>query len=240
MSVHERAQAPLNQSRAVFPHVTTEEIGIEGFSQEVFTATLALIGGVIVIAALFSGLIERSGLPQVAVFLALGAMLGPVGLGLLDIELDSPIPRTVAPLSLVLVLFTDAVSLSMAEVRRHLLLAFLVLGPGTLLSAVLIALAAWWMLDVAPAGAAILGAALATTDPVLLRGLLRGRDLPQAVRQALRLESGLNDAVLLPVVLAAMLILSQGGALISCTGCAWGSICSCSVRVRGWPWRWSR
>ncbi|HLA74823.1 MAG TPA: cation:proton antiporter, partial [Gammaproteobacteria bacterium] len=186
---------------------------MEGFSPEVFTATLALIGCVIVIAALFSGLIERSGMPQVAVFLAMGAMLGPMGLGLLDIRLDSPILRTVATLSLVLVLFTDAVSLSMAEVRRHGLLAFLVLGPGTLLSAVLIALAAWWLLDLTPAGAAILGAALASTDPVLLRGLLRGHDLPQAVRQALRLESGLNDVVLLPVVLAAMLILSQGSSL---------------------------
>ncbi len=186
---------------------------MDGFSHEVFMATLALIGGVIVIAALLSGLIERSGLPQVGVFMALGAMLGPAGLGLLDITLDSPILRTVATLSLVLVLFTDAVSLNIAEVKRHGMLAFLVLGPGTLLSASLIALAGWWLLDLAPAAAAILGAALASTDPVLLRGLLRGRELPQAVRQALRLESGLNDVVLLPVVLVAMAILVQASAL---------------------------
>jgi len=35
------------------------------FSPKIFTATLALIGAVIVIAALLSRLIERSGLPQV-------------------------------------------------------------------------------------------------------------------------------------------------------------------------------
>ncbi len=51
-----------------------------GFSTEAFVAALAMIGIVIVVSALLSGLIERSGLPQVAVFLAIGAALGPAGL----------------------------------------------------------------------------------------------------------------------------------------------------------------
>ena len=143
------------------------------FSPEFFVVTLALIGVVIIVAALLSGFIDRSDVPQVGVFLALGAMLGPAGLQLLDVALDSPILRVVATISLALVLFTDAVSLSIAEIRRHRLLAFLVVGPGTLLSAVLIALAAWLILDFSPASAVITGAALASTDPVMLRGLLR-------------------------------------------------------------------
>jgi Kef-type K+ transport system membrane component KefB len=59
---------------------------MEVFSPKLFSATLALIGAVIIIAALLSGLIERSGVSQVAVFLALGAILGPAGLGLLDLS----------------------------------------------------------------------------------------------------------------------------------------------------------
>ncbi len=184
---------------------------MEFFNPHFFVLTLALVGVVIIIAALLSGLIDRSDLPQIGVFLALGAMLGPAGLGLLDITLESPILRIVATLSLVLVLFTDAVGLSIAEVRRHGALAFRVLGPGTLLSAGLIALAGWLMLGLPLAGAAILGAALASTDPVMLRGLLRRPGLPGPVRLALRLESGLNDAVLLPVVLLAMPFLGHGG-----------------------------
>ena len=42
------------------------------FSAESLAAALAIIGIVIIVSALLSGLIERSGLPQVAVFLALG------------------------------------------------------------------------------------------------------------------------------------------------------------------------
>ncbi|GAB4465683.1 MAG: hypothetical protein OHK0029_36500 [Armatimonadaceae bacterium] len=184
---------------------------MQPLSAEVFASVLALVGIVIVLAALLSGFIERNNFPQVAVFLALGAVLGPSGLGLLDVTLDSPILRIVATLSLALVLFTDAVSLSIPEVRRHSGLAMLVLGPGTLSCAALVALGAWFLLKLPPAAAVILGAALASTDPVLLRGLLRRPDIPQAARLALRLESGLNDVILLPIVLVAMLFLPNAG-----------------------------
>ncbi len=169
-----------------------------------FLATLSLIGVVIIVAALLSGLIERSGVPQVGVLLALGAVLGPYGLRLIDTRLDSPVLRAVSTLSLVLVLFTDALSLDLAQIRRHIRLTLLVLGPGTLLSAVLVTLMAGFLLGLSWPAAAVLGAALASTDPVLLRGLLRRTDLPGPARQALRLESGLNDIVLLPIVLVAM------------------------------------
>jgi sodium/hydrogen antiporter len=177
-------------------------------SPEIFLSTLALIGAVIVVSALLSGFVERSGLPQVIVFLALGAVIGPAGLKLIDAGVDSPILRVVATLSLVLVLFTDAVSLDLKEIRERKLLAVLVVGPGTIVSALLIALVGHWLLGLSFPLAAILGAALASTDPVLLRGFLRRPSLSPGVRQALRLESGMNDAVLLPIVLVAMAALS--------------------------------
>lgn len=171
---------------------------------EYLIAGLALIGIVIVVSALLSGLIDRTGLPQVAVFIAIGAALGPAGLGVFNTTLESPVLRVVATLSLTLVLFTDAVGLNITEVRRNAGLAFRMLGPGTIFCAALTALAAWWLLKIPAPSAAILGAALASTDPVLLRGLLRRRDLPVEAKQALQLESGLNDVVLLPIVVIAI------------------------------------
>jgi len=176
---------------------------------EKLVAGLALIGIVIIVSALLSGLVDRSGLPQVAVFIFIGAALGPGGLGVFDMQLESPVLRVAATLSLTLVLFTDAVTLNMKEAKRHAGLAFRMLGPGTLVCAALTALAAWWLLGIAPAPAAILGAALASTDPVLLRGLLRRRDISPTARQALQLESGLNDAVLLPIVVVAIVLTGQ-------------------------------
>lgn len=177
---------------------------MSGFGADSLVAGLAIIGIVIVVSALLSGLIDKSGLPQVAVFIGIGAALGPAGLGVFNMTLDSPVLRVVATLSLTLVLFTDAVTLNISEVKRNANLAFRMLGPGTIVCAALTAIAAWWLLHIPPAAAAILGAALASTDPVLLRGLLRRRDIPGTARQALQLESGLNDAVLLPIVVVAM------------------------------------
>ena len=177
---------------------------------EHFTTTIALVGIVIVIASLLSGVIERTGLPLVAIFLGVGFVLGPTGLGLIDIGLESPVLQTLAVLGLALVLFSDAVTLETGEIRAQKRLTWRMLGPGTLIPAVLIALVGWWLLDIAPAAAAILGAALASTDPVILRSLVRSRALPLKVRTALRVESGMNDVVLLPIVVLGMLLLRDG------------------------------
>src|SRR2546423_15596419 len=98
--------------------------GMNDFSAESFVAALAIIGVVIIISALLSGLIERSGLPQVAVFLGLGVALGPFGLRLLNISLDSTTFRIVATLSLAPLLFSNAVSPHIAEMKRPWALAF--------------------------------------------------------------------------------------------------------------------
>ena len=50
-----------------------------------FLSSLALIAIVLVAAALLSSVLERGGVPIAAVVLALGAVLGPLGLGLLDV-----------------------------------------------------------------------------------------------------------------------------------------------------------
>jgi NhaP-type Na+/H+ or K+/H+ antiporter len=139
-------------------------------------------------------------------------MLGPAGIGVVEFPLRSESLEVLATLALVLVLFSDAISVDLSEVRQQRRLAALILGPGTILPAALIAVGAWRLLELPPAAAAILGAALASTDPVLLRTLVRSPALPPPARLALRLESGINDVILLPIVVLAIVALGQGGA----------------------------
>ena len=171
---------------------------------EAMVVMFALMGLVIIVSALLSGFIERSNFPPVAAFLGIGAVLGPHGLGVLNIGLDTPILRVVATLSLALVLFTDALTIDLKQIREHARIALIILGPGTLLVAALITAAAVGVLGLTWPTAAVLAASLASTDLVLLRGLLRRPDLPPAARSALRLESSMNDVVLLPIVLIGM------------------------------------
>lgn len=174
-----------------------------------FVPTVALIGIVIIVASLASGIIERVGFPLVGAFLLLGATLGPSGFGLVDVQLGSPSLQVLATLGLVLVLFTDAVSMDTREIRQRVRLAVVVLGPGTLVPAFLVAVAAHYLLQLPLAAAAIVGAAISSTDPVLLRAVIRSPELPPTARVALRLESGMNDVALLPVVVLATLALQS-------------------------------
>jgi NhaP-type Na+/H+ or K+/H+ antiporter len=175
---------------------------------ESLPAALALIGIVILVSSLLSGVIERTGIPQVAIFLILGAVLGPAGLDLVQLGLESPTLEWIATLGLVLVLFTDAIAMDFSEIRRPRRLLLLILGPATVIPAALIALAAWLLLDLSPLLSLILGAALASTDPVMLRTLTRRSSLPALVREGLRLEGGINDVVLLPIIVLSILALS--------------------------------
>jgi sodium/hydrogen antiporter len=179
---------------------------------EDFITTVALVGIVILVASLLSGAIERTGFPIVAAFLALGAILGPHGLGIVSIGFESPALHVIAMLALALVLFSDAVTIDVTQVRTRKPLLWRLLGPGTLFPAAILAFAARSMLGMSWPMAAILGAALASTDPVLLRSVLRFPRFPLVPRIALRIETGMNDVVLLPIVVVSVLLLQTSNA----------------------------
>src|SRR4026207_329286 len=79
---------------------------------------------------LLSGSMVDSGVPLVAVFLGLGLLLGPIGLGFVDVRFGSPELHAVSTLALAMVLFSDAVTLETSELGRRKPLLFRPLGPG--------------------------------------------------------------------------------------------------------------
>jgi NhaP-type Na+/H+ or K+/H+ antiporter len=176
---------------------------------------LALIATVLTLAALASGVVERAPLSFPMIFLGLGFALGPTGLGLIDMSIHSPVLEVIAIVSLALVLFLDAVKMQMDELRREWVVPVLSLGPGTLLIIAGIATAAHFIVGTSVVQSLLLGAILASTDPVVLRDVLRDPRIPRSVRQALGVEAGMNDIVVLPVVLIliAVLTASMGGFL---------------------------
>ncbi len=177
---------------------------------ESFITSVGLIGIVIVVSVLLSGMVERTGFPLVAVFLLIGAAMGPWGLGIADFGFDSPDLHVLAMLGLALLLFSDAVTLDTKKLKARKRMLWRLLVPGTLVPATVTALSAWLLLGLSAPLSAIIGAALASTDPVLLRTVLRSKALPEAPRIALRLETGMNDVVLLPIVILSMLLLPGG------------------------------
>src|SRR5688500_3698504 len=161
----------------------------------------ALVAVVLTVAALGAGLVERAPLSFPMIFLGLGFLLGTHGFKVRACDVHSPALEAIATLTLALVLFLDAVNLEFARERKEWLVPALSLGPGTLLIVCIVAGAGIFLLDMPPLIAFLLGAVLSSTDPVVLRDVVRDRRLPSSVRQALKVEAGTNDVVVLPLVI---------------------------------------
>jgi NhaP-type Na+/H+ or K+/H+ antiporter len=133
-------------------------------------------------------------------FAGIGLLIGPV-LGLLEIEQDPEVPTLLLEAALVMVLFADASSLDVRRWTREAGLAGRLLGLGlplTMLVGALVALLLvpgmeFWQ-------AALVGVILAPTDAALGQAVVSNMRVPAVIRNALNVESGLNDGLALPFV----------------------------------------
>jgi NhaP-type Na+/H+ or K+/H+ antiporter len=144
----------------------------------------ALIAVVLIIAGLASGLVERAPLSFPIIFLGLGFLLGEHGLGFLEFGPESASLEAVATLTLAMVLCLEAVRIGNIGMGGAGFVPILSLGPGTVVIVAVIAAGSFFLLDVSVIEALLLGTILASTDPVVLRDVVREERIPSSVRQA--------------------------------------------------------
>ena len=169
---------------------------------EFLEGPLAAFGLLLVAGALISGLAGRSFLSLTAVFVVAGFALGEGGAELLEFDPTSGFVQVVAVVALVLILFRDGIDVDeeMLQQEWHLPLRKLALAMP--LTAVLIALATHALTDLGWTQSFLVGALLSPTDPVLSSAIVSDPRVPRLIRHSLNLESGLNDGLALPAVLA--------------------------------------
>lgn len=168
------------------------------------------MGLLAVAVAATSGILERTPFNPPLLALVLGVLLGPAVLGLVEIPpgTDQDVLHTGARLLLGIGLMGVALRYPLDEMRRRLpgiLLLLLVVLP---LMTATVAVGAMWTLGLPLGTAAVIGAVLAPTDPVLASSVVTGapaeRDIPDRLRQLLSIESGANDGLAVPFVLLAI------------------------------------
>ncbi|CAN5681638.1 cation:proton antiporter [soil metagenome] len=161
----------------------------------------ALVAVVLTIAGLASGFVERAPLSFPIIFLGLGFLLGGHGLGILEFGPESALLETVATLTLAMVLCLEAVRIGNIGMGGAGFVPILSLGPGTVVTVAVIAVGSYLLLGVSVIEALLLGTILTSTDPVVLRDVVKEERIPSSVRQALNIEAGTNDIVVLPTLL---------------------------------------
>jgi sodium/hydrogen antiporter len=176
---------------------------------EAIDTTLLVLGGLLVVGALAAGLARRSFLSLTAVFVLAGFALGEGGLEVLDFDPRADFVTTLAVVALIVILFRDGLEAEAEMIQKawHLPLLKLVLAMP--ITAALVALCAHVFTDLSWTESFLVGALLSPTDPVLSSSVVTNPRVPRVVRHSLNLESGLNDGLALPAVLAFAAALSQ-------------------------------
>ncbi len=165
---------------------------------------------------LVSARIERAPLSAPIVFVAAGFLVGPEGLGLIELDIGDEAVRTVIELTLVVVLFTDASRIDLRALRRGFRPPLRMLGIGLPLSiAAGTAAALLLFTDFSVWEAAVLAVVLAPTDAALGQAVVSSPEVPARVRQTLNVESGLNDGIALPPLTIFLAISAATGDLES-------------------------
>jgi len=163
----------------------------------ILAITLALIA-----FGLISRKIEGSILTGPILFSAFGLIAGPAAFGLIPLQISNEGLHLLAEVTLILVLFSDAANIDLAQLRRDHNLPVRMLLIGMPLTIALGAMVAFLFFDgLGPWEAALLAAILAPTDAALGQAVVSNRLVPVRIRQALNVESGLNDGVALPFIL---------------------------------------
>jgi sodium/hydrogen antiporter len=163
---------------------------------------LLVLGGLLMLGALLSGLAHRSFLSLTALFVLAGFLLGDGGAEVLELDPESGFVSSLAIVALVVILFRDGleVEAEMLQTAWRLPVRKLVLAMP--ITAAIVALTAHVLTDLGWTECFLLGALLAPTDPVLSNSVVTNPRVPRLVRHSLNLESGLNDGLALPAVLA--------------------------------------
>jgi sodium/hydrogen antiporter len=172
---------------------------------------LTVLGALLVVGALGSGVARRSFLSLTAVYVLVGVVLGHGGLEVLRFDATGAFVSSLAVVALVVILFRDGleVEAEMLRTEWHLPLRKLVLAMP--ITAAIVAAAVAALTDLSWTDAFLVGALLSPTDPVLSSGVVTNPRVPRLIRHSLNLESGLNDGLALPPVLALIAALEAGG-----------------------------
>jgi NhaP-type Na+/H+ or K+/H+ antiporter len=167
-------------------------------------------GALALVLALFSHRVRRLPVSGPLLALALGVLVGPQVLDVVSVPktVRDPLLLEAARLMLAVSLIGVALRFPFSSLRPVLRPVLLLVGVVMPLAAAVTGGLAVALLGLPVSLAALLGACLCPTDPVLASDVVSGdpaeRDLPEKTRQVLTEESGANDGLALPLVLLAL------------------------------------
>ncbi len=189
-------------------------------------ADLAILALFVFLYSITGGGLERTPFNGAIVFTAFGLVFGPLGLGLLTLNVDAEGLNTLAELTLALVLFTDAANANLGVLKQSFYIPQRLLLSGLPLTILLgfgvgvLVFGGLTLMEIA-----ILGTMLAPTDAALGKAVVSDESVPADIREGLNVESGLNDGICVPILFVFLTLAVDsevdGGTSMLATDAAW-------------------
>lgn len=166
---------------------------------------LITIAVILILYGAVSKPLDARGITSAMIFTAAGLCVGTSALKLVNIHLESRTAERFCELALVFLLFSDSTRIDLAGLRRHLGWPSRLLLIGLPLT-ILAGLGAGLLVfpGIALASAFVLSTMVCSTDAALGQRVVSDTSVPPRVRQALDVESGLNDGLAVPFFLVAV------------------------------------
>jgi cell volume regulation protein A len=155
---------------------------------------LLAFGIILAVGTVFSVFSYKLKVPDVAIFLVAGILLGPEMSGLLDIKADAAVNQVILIFGASYLLFDGGASLRF-NVLKEVWLSIVILATlGVFITALITSVAAFYVLGIPYIVALLLGSAIASTDPATLVPIFRQVRIRDRVSQTVVSESAFNDA----------------------------------------------
>ena len=152
-------------------------------SIEIAKHTLVSCGLILAIGTITGLLAQKIKIPDVAVFLIVGMLIGPEALGLINIKADSALNQIILLFGASYILFDGGASLRFS-ILKHVWITIVALATvGVVVTAAITGLAAYYVLGVPLMVALLLGSTLASTDPATLVPIFRQVKIRDRVAQ---------------------------------------------------------
>jgi len=175
---------------------------------------LTIVAIAFVLYSLVASRLDRVSISAPLVFVVAGVLVGPAVSDILPGDLGGESGKLLAELTLAMLLFADASTVRLRDVRSDALLPTRLLLFGMPLTLILGTLAAKLVFPSESwAMAALIASILAPTDAALGLAVVTNRAVPVRIRRALNVESGLNDGIATPFVTLFLLVVAAEEAI---------------------------
>jgi len=163
-------------------------------SVELAKQVLSLMATVLAVGTAFGIAAQKLRIPDVALFLLAGILVGPAVAGLIDVRADSALNQLILIFGACYILFDGGASLRLSVLKEVWITIVVLATVGVLISALITGVAAYYFLGVPFIVALLLGSAIASTDPATLVPVFRQVKIKDRVAQTVMSESAFNDA----------------------------------------------